>query len=140
MASTIVPMRSERSARSRIASVTACELRATSSIVPDATRAASAPSSATARARAAAEAVSRADSALSEAISAACWAASRTASTIRTWRSDPEATSPTAEAISCTARPVSSLVPAISSDAVETVAAVVATSPIISPRRARMAS
>ena len=77
------------------------------------------------RARSAASAVSRAVSALADAARAASWTAARVDSTIRTWRSAPCATSPTAEAISPTARPASSDVAAICCDAEETVPALV---------------
>src|SRR3954471_6474036 len=65
--STIAPMRSERAARSRMAPVTASELRDTSFMASVATRAAPAPSSATTRARAGAPAVSPAPAAPSAA-------------------------------------------------------------------------
>jgi hypothetical protein len=82
--------------------------------------------------------VSCAEPALVDAASAASRAAVRTFSTMRTWRSAPCATSPTAPAISSTARPVSSDVVAICCDALPTVAALVDTSPIISASCARM--
>ncbi len=64
-------------------------------------------------------------------------AATRAASTMRTWRSAPAATSPTALAISPTARPASSDVEAISCEAAESVPEVVVTWPMRAARASR---
>ena len=70
-------------------------------------------------------------SALEDAARAAPWTAVRVDSTIRTWRSAPCATSLRADAISPTARPVSSEVVAICCEADETVPALSDSSPTI---------
>ena len=110
---TMPPMRSERLVSSRDRLADAEEEAATSRIASLAELAASTPSSATARASPAAWTVAAATSALVWAERAAPSTASRVTSTRRTWRSAPAATSPTASAISVTARPVCWEVPAI---------------------------
>ena len=91
---TMPPIRSERSARSRIAPPTRSEDAATSRIATVARSAAAAPSRPAACASSARPAVRRAASADSAATPAAPCTASRADSTIRTWRSAPSATSP----------------------------------------------
>ena len=93
------------------------------------------PSSAIARACAAASTVPAACAAPARADSATSSPTARTDSTARTWRSPPDATSPTAAAISPTARPASSEVAARFDDASLSVPAVWETSPTMSRSR-----
>ena len=130
--STIPPMRSLRAPSSRIVSVASSVAVRTASIADVALRgglrallghpAGVARRPRRCRRRAAAPA--RADSATSS-------PTARTDSTARTWRSPPVATSPTATAISPTARPASSDVAARLLDASVSVPAVCETSPTI---------
>ena len=129
--STIPPMRSLRAPSSRIVSVASSVAVRTASIADVALAAACVPSSAIPRACAAASTVPAACSAPARADSATSSPTARTDSTARTWRSPPVATSPTAAAISPTARPASSDVAARLLDASVSVPAVCETSPTI---------
>jgi len=122
--STMPPICSERAERLVIALSTAPEASRTACIVSDAFVAAAMPSSAAALAEPATPTLSSVDD-------LAC-------ATICTWRSAPCATSPTAFAISPTARPASSEVDAICAEAAATLVEPFRTVEIVSASLARI--
>src|SRR3954468_11377085 len=122
----------------RIASVACRELSRTAAIASDACATAPAPRSATSRAATAAAVVSCALPALAALAVTTSSEASLACSTARTWRSAPWATSPTADAISPTARPASSEVVAICCEAADRVCADDDTLPTSDPSCARV--
>src|SRR3954468_15340715 len=125
---------------SRIASVACSDESRTAPMASLAWATAPAPCSATSRAAVAASAVCWALSAPAALAVATSSVASLACSTARTWRSAPWATSPTADAISPTARPASSEVVAICCDAADSDCAEFDTLPTSPPSCARVSS
>jgi len=134
--STIPPICSLLAPRARIASLACWAEPVTSAIISVACATDAAPSVATRPASAASPWASRAACADADADADSCSTLAFVDSTDRTWRSEPAATSETAWAISLTARPVSSEVLAICSDAVLIVDDAPATLEIMSRRPA----
>ncbi len=137
---TIPPIWPDFSPSARIVAVTSPEEDWTASIASVASAIAVAPCSATSRACAAAFAVSEAFALEARVAVTISSVSSRASPTVRTWRSAPAATSPTAEAISLTARPDSSEVVAICCDAAATACVSVAICRSIVVTFARMPS